>query len=451
VQSCAPSAYSTLATVTVNNPPVAGVLSADDVVCAGSNSGTLTLTGEQGSIVRWEYSVNSGSTWSPITNTSGSHVYTNLTATTQYRVLIESSPCTPVYSNVVTITVDQVSDGGITTGGSTVCVTGNNGSIQLTQFTGQVLSWESSTDGIAWTGILNTGTSQSYTNLTDTTFYRVIVKNGVCNADTSTIASVNVSQISQGGTVTGVDTACFGDEVTLYLNGYNGSVFNWITSNDNVTWSGVVNSVDSITFSLVQDVYYAAIVSNGACPPAQSSIKKVVSSIVIASASNDTTITSGASVNLVASGGSNYSWTPSAGLSSSTISNPVATPTETTSYTVIVSNSLGCMDTADVIITVKDVVDTVNTAIKIPNLITPNGDGYNDEWKLEGVDLSTSSLIIFDAYGVVVFLANPYTNNWNAEWKGKPLPDGTYYYILDAIGIPTEKGLKGNITVIRGQ
>ncbi|MFN8359848.1 MAG: PKD domain-containing protein [Candidatus Kapaibacterium sp.] len=73
---------------------------------------------------------------------------------------------------------------------------------------------------------------------------------------------------------------------------------------------------------------------------------------IVAKVSNDTTICSGTSIQLLASGGAKYTWSPSTGLSDSTIENPIATPTKTTTYKVNVSSGT-CEDSALVTITVN--------------------------------------------------------------------------------------------------
>jgi hypothetical protein len=73
---------------------------------------------------------------------------------------------------------------------------------------------------------------------------------------------------------------------------------------------------------------------------------------IVAKVSNDTTICSGTSVQLIASGGAKYTWTPSTGLSDTTIENPIATLTKTTTYKVLVSSGT-CEDSAFVTITVN--------------------------------------------------------------------------------------------------
>jgi gliding motility-associated-like protein len=60
----------------------------------------------------------------------------------------------------------------------------------------------------------------------------------------------------------------------------------------------------------------------------------------------EVSICEGKSVVLSAAGGEQYQWTPSEGLSSSTIANPVASPNITTSYNVAISNTFGCRDSA---------------------------------------------------------------------------------------------------------
>lgn len=73
-----------------------------------------------------------------------------------------------------------------------------------------------------------------------------------------------------------------------------------------------------------------------------------------ANAGNDTAICKGASASLKASatGAVSYAWTPSAGLSSTTVFNPVATPTVTTTYVVAITNGSGCVDRDTVVVSV---------------------------------------------------------------------------------------------------
>jgi gliding motility-associated-like protein len=65
------------------------------------------------------------------------------------------------------------------------------------------------------------------------------------------------------------------------------------------------------------------------------------------------------------------------------------------------------------------------------NMITPNGDGINDTWIVKNIhSYPNNELNIFDRDGRVVFTMIGYDNLWNGQFNGKPLSEGTYYYIL---------------------
>lgn len=93
------------ATVTVNANSAGGIVSSSASACSGSNGGTLTLSGQTGSVVKWQSSVNNGSSWTDIINTTATYVYTNLTITTAFRAVVQSGSSTPAYSSVATIII----------------------------------------------------------------------------------------------------------------------------------------------------------------------------------------------------------------------------------------------------------------------------------------------------------------------------------------------------------
>ena len=84
--------------------------------------------------------------------------------------------------------------------------------------------------------------------------------------------------------------------------------------------------------------------------------------------------------------------------------------------------------------------------ITIPNVITPNGDGYNDFLVISGIEhCDQSKLIIRNKSGNIVFQTTQYQNNWD----GANLPEGTYlyqfYYTIHGIG----ETRSGTLTLIR--
>ncbi len=67
----------------------------------------------------------------------------------------------------------------------------------------------------------------------------------------------------------------------------------------------------------------------------------------------------------------------------------------------------------------------------VPNIFTPNGDYENDIFIIQDIT-ATQGLQIFDRWGVLVFEASPYLNDWDGKNKaGKLLSEGTYYYIIE--------------------
>ncbi len=73
--------------------------------------------------------------------------------------------------------------------------------------------------------------------------------------------------------------------------------------------------------------------------------------------------------------------------------------------------------------------DAPSIDCKIPNVITPNNDGVNDILIIDcAVTLPDNKLQIFNQWGDNVFSQEQYQNDWSAEYKGNPLPAGTYFY-----------------------
>lgn len=97
----------------------------------------------------------------------------------------------PTCRTATTFTVGSV--GGIISSDASFCSLTNSGILTLSGHTGTIIRWESSSDNfITTTNISNTTTTQTYSNLTQTTKYRAVIKNGTCAANTSTPATVSI-------------------------------------------------------------------------------------------------------------------------------------------------------------------------------------------------------------------------------------------------------------------
>lgn len=112
---------------------------------------------------------------------------------------------------------------------------------------------------------------------------------------------------------------------------------------------------------------------------------------------NDTTIQLGQSVNLNATGLSSngvYYWTPPIDLSCITCPNPISTPEETITYTVITTDSNGCKSTDNI-----NIIVLFENVIFVPNIFSPNGDGINDILFVRGKGVEKLKFFIYDRWG----------------------------------------------------
>jgi gliding motility-associated-like protein len=138
------------------------------------------------------------------------------------------------------------------------------------------------------------------------------------------------------------------------------------------------------------------------------------------------------------------SWSPAAGLNSSIVGRPVASPSATTTY-VLSAKSLSsdCINYDTIIVNVK-------TKIQIPMGFTPNDDNVNESWILEGIeDYPDAEVKIFNRWGGEMFSTKNYQNNpFNGKKDNSALPMGTYYYVIKmGDDVPT---LTGFVTLVRG-
>lgn len=90
--------------------------------------------------------------------------------------------------------------------------------------------------------------------------------------------------------------------------------------------------------------------------------------------------------------------------------------------------------------------------ITIPNVFTPNGDGFNDRFIPDATSIATFTMIIFNRWGTPIFETNDYITGWDGKIDGKDVPDGVYYWIIryaEKFKETDIKTLSGSVTVIR--
>lgn len=229
----------------------------------------------------------------------------------------------------------------------------------------------------------------------------------------------------------GTQPFCPGDSFTLTVNG--GDSAKWLMDND-TTRKRVFKSAGS---------YTVRVYNSAACYVTDSdTIRMHPAANIIAF--NDTTIVRGGVATLRVKGGVSYSWSPMTALVPVSGNTMKAGPVKTQRYAVTGTDANNCKGVDTVTVTVVDPL-----FVKIPNIITPNGDNQNDAWDLRQLaDLNLYDLSITDYNGKLVYESNNYLNDWKAQDKNSnDLPDGIYYYLLRNRSNNSE--LKGFIQVIR--
>ena len=84
---------------------------------------------------------------------------------------------------------------------------------------------------------------------------------------------------------------------------------------------------------------------------------------------------------------------------------------------------------------------------EVEELFTPNGDGFNDHWEiLNLVKMAPCETEVYNRRGERVFSSSDYNNDWDGTWKGKSLPNDTYYYFVRCYN---KKLAKGTVNILK--
>ncbi len=107
-------------------------------------------------------------------------------------------------------------------------------------------------------------------------------------------------------------------------------------------------------------------------------------------------------------------------------------------HTLTLSIDNGCYDEVK--------LKSIDCKITVPNVITPNGDGKNDRFHVEGLEnFDNSILYIYNRWGAKVYNSDSYDN----QWDGENLTDGVYYYHLIITVMDEDIVYKGSLTIMR--
>jgi hypothetical protein len=210
-----------------------------------------------------------------------------LSVSTAFRAVVKSGVCSSDTTSNYVITVSPAVVSKAITGTSAVCTGTNTATLTLAAASVGTIQWQSSTDNTNWnnlgsaiapTAATNAANSITVTNLTQSTWYRVVLTSGVCTSATTAAFQVVVNQ-QVPGTISGAAALCIPNTgTTLTLTGSIGTIVwqksvNWTAASP--TWTAITGATASTLTStqmaaLTVSTAFRAVVTSGACQSATS-------------------------------------------------------------------------------------------------------------------------------------------------------------------------------------
>jgi gliding motility-associated-like protein len=229
----------------------------------------------------------------------------------------------------------------------------------------------------------------------------------VCISDTSDAAPIPASGFTTGGT--------YSSTAGLAINGTTGVV----------DVNGSAPGTYVVSYSVIGDPILCTASGTGTA-------SITINPLPVISIVPSTTIFIGNGTWLYALGGSGYQWNPPTDLSCPTCDSTVATPSVTTTYCVAVTE-LGCVDSACTTVNIE-IPCPLNRNLGVPNAFTPNSDGVNDKFCLDGWSdcVKNFEIVIFDRWGEKVFESKDADFCWDGMYNGKALDPAVFVYYIKA-------------------
>lgn len=270
--------------ITVNTPTVAGVTAGEATVCFANNTGTITLTGNIGTVEGWQSSTDNGITWTPVpvANTTNTLTYTNLTVSTAYRAVVKNGGCDIKYSNSTLI---------IVTPATTVAAAGADQSLcneLSTVLDGNTVSTANGETGL-WTLVSGNPNVQitdptlrntTVTNLVagvDYIFRWTITGTSACGPTADEVTIHNQSPLTN--TISSTDAeVCNGKVITITgttpTGGSGTYTYVWESSTDGISFTTISGETGKdLSYPLTTTLTFRRTVSSGACTQASNVIR----------------------------------------------------------------------------------------------------------------------------------------------------------------------------------
>jgi gliding motility-associated-like protein len=354
-------------------------------------------------------------TWS--TGATSSSIVVNPSITTPYYVVVR----TKCYSDTLRLTLHIVPLPVVTISGNHSICAGTN--TVLTSTGSGITSYKWSNGQTTASAVVNPAVN---------TTYSLTVSNGLCSVtDTFNVIVTPKPPV----TITGPTLICPGDSITLTASSPVG-VYSWS--------NGATGS--SITVPVSKATTYDVVVTKGCSDTAYHTVAVYPVKGITACCTD--TIKMGSSTTIVATGATGYVWSPvGSGIDCYTCPSTTVTPTVTTTYTVVGTDSNGCRSYATVIIYIEC------HDFDVPNVFTPTTkvSPPNNVFYIAGaLGQPEYEIEIYDRWGVLIYKSSDPSQSWDGKTKGgAEAPDGVYYYIINASCDNNKYQKKGYVQIIR--
>jgi len=154
----------------------------------------------------------------------------------------------------------------------------------------------------------------------------------------------------------------------------------------------------------------------------------------------------GQPIQLQATGGVSYEWSPADGLSNDAVAAPVAINTTDKLYTLRAYTPAGCDTYDEILVRIFE-----GPEIYVPTAFTPDGNGRNDLLRALPVGITKlRQFTVYSRYGQIVFSTNDAARGWDGNYKGKLQPTGVYVWIAAGTSFRgIEMVRKGTVVLLR--
>jgi len=409
-------------TINISGKPQLSMVFKDKLICAGDTTELWAFAPGGGNFSWWpQVNMINGNTDKPLVSPA---------ATTTYHVLLDDNGCQNTDSVRVRVT-------------DKVFVQAMNDTI-ICQGDAIELKLKSDALNYSWTNVSpENATLRNPKVVTNaTTDYMVTASIGGCSAkDTVRVVTVHYPKVDAG-----VDVMIC-DQTSVQLGGStDGNSFSWSPA----TTLTASNVLDPVANPKQTTPYILTAFGTAGCPkPSADTVVVTVLPPIQPFAGRDTTALVGFPMQLNASGGVSYEWSPATGLSATNVRNPVAnynSPSEGIKYKVKVLNEAGCADSA--YITIK--VIAAKPQVLVPTAFTPNGDGKNDVLRPFALGMQIEHFQVYNRWGQLVFSTRTTGDGWDGRIGGQMQTNGVFTWVVKAIDDNGKSFLqKGSVTLIR--